>query len=381
MRADRMPSGPPPSSLDRLTRWIGRSQPATGSAQGASEADSLDTFASEATRATPDALPVVAAREPRRSRSIAIIAGSALIVAAGLAFPFLQARLPPLIAEESRPGRIRFETQPLGAEVLVDGQSRGYTPLSMQLMPGKYAVVIRSGSEQRAVPLEVASGVEVTQHYEFLERAPLALGKLTVVTDPPGARVVIDDEPRGTSPVTVEVSPAPHTIVVSNDASTAERTITAEAGVESSLVFSLAKTPTISAGWLAVTAPFDVQVLEQNELLGTSAASKFMVSAGRHDVEFVNAALGYREPRRLEVSAGKTTALRLDAKATLSVNARPWAEVTIDGTAAGQTPISGISVSLGPHQIVFRHPQFGERRESVVVNAKGPNRVGVDMTK
>jgi hypothetical protein len=30
---------------------------------------------------------------------------------------------------------------------------------------------------------------------------------------------------------------------------------------------------------------------------------------------------------------------------------------------------------------VFRHPQFGERRQSVVLTGKGPNRVAVDLTK
>jgi hypothetical protein len=82
------------------------------------------------------------------------------------------------------------------------------------------------------------------------------------------------------------------------------------------------------------------------------------------------------------VIAGKTTAIRVDApKASLSVNARPWADVTIDGNATGQTPIANLLVAIGRHEIVFRHPQFGERRQSVLVRAQGPNRVAVDLTK
>ena len=65
----------------------------------------------------------------------------------------------------------------------------------------------------------------------------------------------------------------------------------------------------------------------------------------------------------------------------LSANARPWADVLIDGISVGQTPIANLAVPIGTHQVVFRHPQLGERRESVVVGVKGPNRIAVDLTK
>ena len=65
------------------------------------------------------------------------------------------------------------------------------------------------------------------------------------------------------------------------------------------------------------------------------------------------------------------------------MNARPWAEVTLDGSSVGQTPLSNLLVTVGTHELVFRHPQFGERRQSVVVTAKGPNRIatGPDQVK
>jgi hypothetical protein len=36
---------------------------------------------------------------------------------------------------------------------------------------------------------------------------------------------------------------------------------------------------------------------------------------------------------------------------------------------------------VGTHQITFRHPQLGERRESVLVSTKSVNRVAVDLSK
>ena len=62
----------------------------------------------------------------------------------------------------------------------------------------------------------------------------------------------------------------------------------------------------------------------------------------------------------------------------MNLNATPWAEVFIDGQRAGETPIGNLSVPIGPHEIVFRHPQFGEK-EAVSVTLAAPVRVSIDM--
>ena len=67
--------------------------------------------------------------------------------------------------------------------------------------------------------------------------------------------------------------------------------------------------------------------------------------------------------------------------ASISVNARPWADVFLDGDNVGQTPIANLPVSIGSHEMVFRHPQLGERKQTVSVSVNGPNRIAVDLTK
>jgi hypothetical protein len=148
------------------------------------------------------------------------------------------------------------------------------------------------------------------------------------------------------------------------------------------VVFSLPKVAGPVGGWLSVSAPFDVQVIEKDEVIGAGGAAKIMLAAGRHDVVLANRALDYQESRHIEIGAGSTTTIRVDPpKAALSVNARPWADVAIDGAAIGQTPIANASAPIGTHQLVFRHPQYGERKQSVVVTARGPNRIAIDLTK
>ena len=63
----------------------------------------------------------------------------------------------------------------------------------------------------------------------------------------------------------------------------------------------------------------------------------------------------------------------------MSINAVPWAEVFIDGTRVGETPLGNLPQTLGPHEIVFRHPQLGERRVNTLVTLKETNRISMDM--
>jgi len=50
-----------------------------------------------------------------------------------------------------------------------------------------------------------------------------------------------------------------------------------------------------------------------------------------------------------------------------------------DGRHVGETPIGNLAVAIGPHEVVFRHPQLGEKRQAVSVTLNAPVRVSVDM--
>jgi hypothetical protein len=151
--------------------------------------------------------------------------------------------------------------------------------------------------------------------------------------------------------------------------------------VTSALVVALPKTGAVTAGWLSISAPFEVQAVERGDVIGSSVSPRFMVPAGTHEMDLVNESLGYSERRKVDVNPGGTATIKIDARGSLSINARPWAEVIVDGKPVGQTPIANLTVSLGSHQLVFRHPDLGERQQTVTVTAKAPNRVAVDLTR
>ena len=160
------------------------------------------------------------------------------------------------------------------------------------------------------MPLTIAAGADVTQYFEMKAAEPaVVVGRVSVVTDPPGARVAVDGQPRGTSPLTVaDLTPAEHKVTVTSDAGSAERTVTVTAGGTASVMFSLPKVAGPVGGWLSISAPFDVEVVENDDVIGTSGTSRIMLAAGRHDITLTNRSLGYQEAAKIEVTAGKTIA-------------------------------------------------------------------------
>jgi hypothetical protein len=125
-----------------------------------------------------------------------------------------------------------------------------------------------------------------------------------------------------------------------------------------------------------------VQIFEDGRLLGTNLSDRIMVTAGRHDLEIVNEALGYRMSRMLQVAPGKVATLAVEMPTgTIAVNAQPWAEVWIDGERIGETPIGNHALPIGSHSVLFRHPELGEQHHTAIITLKGPTRLSVDMRK
>lgn len=135
-------------------------------------------------------------------------------------------------------------------------------------------------------------------------------------------------------------------------------------------------------GWIAVTAPVDVEIAEQGRVLGVTRSGGLEVAPGWHEFEIANPTLGFRETRHLHVTAGGTTPLEIHLPFGLvDLNATPWAEVWLDGERLGETPIGSLSLPIGPHEFVFRHPELGERRQAVSIKVGEAARVSIDLAR
>jgi serine/threonine protein kinase len=280
-------------------------------------------------------------------------------------------------------GTLNVDSNPPGAQVVVDGEVRGTTPVNLTLKAGAHTLELRGAGEPRVIPLMVAAGSQVSQYIELPKSGP-SPGQLQIRSEPAGARISIDGQPRGVSPMTIgDLEPGEHDVLLESDLGSVRQKVTIQAGATASLVVPLtAPTGAPLSGWLSVSAPVEVQLLEAGRLLGTSRSDRIMVAAGRHDIEIVNETLAYRAVRTVQVAPGRVATISIELpKGMIALNAIPWAEVWVDGERIGETPIGNLPISIGPHEIVFRHPELGEQRHAATVTAGGPVRLSVDLRK
>ena len=128
-------------------------------------------------------------------------------------------------------------------------------------------------------------------------------------------------------------------------------------------------------GAIRFSSPVELQIIENGAVVGSTVGS-VAVTDGAHTFDVVNDLLGFRTRQTVTVKAGRMTAVTIAVpNGQISINAVPWADVLIDGKSVGQTPIANFSVPIGAHEIVFRHPQFGERTQTAVVKVSGLTRV------
>jgi hypothetical protein len=318
------------------------------------------------------------ARRSRWSRmAIASSVVGVLAASAGMA------RFPrSTIVRASELGTLRVESNQAGLQVLVDGIEQGRTPARLSVSAGNHVLEVRGRSTPRVMAVSVASGLENTQYVEFPDLPQT--GQLRVDSDPAGATVIVDGVSRGATPLTVsDLTPGPREIVLQTAVGSVRHTVNIQAGATSSLnapAPAPAASETQTWGWITATAAFPVDVRVDGKVVG-DAGERIRMAAGRHQIELVNEDRKFRTVRTVDVVPAKVTTVRIDTPPAglVNVNASPWAELWIDGRRVGETPLANVSVPAGQHEVVFRHPQLGEKRQVLTVNSGARLRLSVDM--
>jgi hypothetical protein len=179
------------------------------------------------------------------------------------------------------------------------------------------------------------------------------------------------------------LTPGVHTVGLQNSISSVTEQVTIQAGATASLVVPLSAPEGVPvSGWVSLSTPIEMQLFEDGRLVGSSRSDRIMMSVGEHNLQIVNDQLGYRQSRTVQVTPGRVTPMRIDLpKGSMALNAAPWAEVWVDGDRLGETPIGNVSLPIGNHDVLFRHPELGEQRHTVTVTLNGPARLSVDMRK
>jgi hypothetical protein len=278
-------------------------------------------------------------------------------------------------------GTATITSRPDGADVFIDGERRGITPLQLTLPVGAYTLELRNGTATRSLPLSIEANVSVRESVDLVPVVPTT-GRLEITSEVPGTPVAVDGVARGRTPLVIDaIEPGSHRIAVGVGSTAVYRTVTVEAGATATVVASAVPSGA-TGGWLSFVSPIELQVIENGQILGTTSATRLMVPAGRRELELVSEAYEYRTTTTALVGVGRTVTVPVEVPpGRLSINAVPWAEVWLDGQPLGSTPLANLTVPAGEREVVWRHPELGERRQIVRVPVQTPARVGVDLTR
>jgi hypothetical protein len=188
------------------------------------EADPGDT--TYAATATADAVPLW-----RSARAVAAMAALVLLQAGLLAWQFTRSS-ETLTGE----GELVVQSRPEGAHVTIDDEDRGVTPLTLRVSPGTHVLQVKVGAaEPRVIPLMIRAGTQTAQYVEL--QGVSTTGVLEVRSEPSAARVIIDGQARGSTPLTLrDVRPGDYQVVLERAGWKSTQVVRVEPGTTAQLV-------------------------------------------------------------------------------------------------------------------------------------------------
>jgi len=167
------------------------------------------------------------------------------------------------------------------------------------------------------------------------------------------------------------VSAGRHALILQGDSGTLRRTVRVQAGERTVARYE------ITAGFLSVSSRIPVEIYDGERKIGTSDEGHILLAPGQYNVRLVNTHYGFSGQAAFTIKPGEiathTVAL---PQGSLRVTTDAGADIYVEGEHVGTAPIGSIQLPIGTREVLVRHPQLGERRQSVDIILGQP----VDLT-
>jgi serine/threonine-protein kinase len=255
------------------------------------------------------------------------------------------------LARGSEGSGLKVIAEGAGLKLSVDGKDYGPLPQEIKdLSPGEHTVKIDGG--ERYESLEQKVTIQADKLLDMAPKLKVKKGLATIKagSNADGAKVLLvsgnERRPVPSLPLRVDItSDKPYSIVATKkgfsdykqniefDDGQAERTFVVELG-----------------GSSQDAAPAPAEKKEPESKPHSTAPAPVKPSTPVAPVE-------------------KPAPVAASGKGTLNINSIPMSNVILDGKPLGQTPKVGVSVSPGPHTVIFVHPEHGRKAKSVTVEA------------
>jgi len=215
--------------------------------------------------------------------------------------------------------------------------------------------------------LVVGAAVFYGQRYFSGSKAAAATGTLSVDTNPPGAVVAVDGSERGQTPLSLSLTPGPHSLVVRGDGEPRTIPVNIVAGATSSQYLDLPKAAATTGVLQISTDPSGARVIVDGQARGITPLILSDLASGEHAVTLEND-LGSVN-HKVTIAPGVPAALMVPMAAPQGAVVSGWLSVQVpiemqlyeQGKLLGTTGIDRLMLPTGKHDIDIVNDVLGFR--------------------
>jgi formylglycine-generating enzyme required for sulfatase activity len=265
-----------------------------------------------------------------------------------------------------KPGRLYVQVEPpVDAVITINESQVGKAPFGpVELEPGEHSVEVESA---RYLPFQgVVSipGLDLDETYS-VQLVP-RWAEVTIESQPPGARILADDDEVGVTPATVELLEGAHEVTLTKDGYAAwDGTVVAEPNIAQQL--PLITLQPADARLIVNTIPRGANVTVNGRYRGQSPITLSLTPDVDYEIGLSKAGYGVTKRNlRMESDASESITVDLSARlGTVTVEVQPEdATVYVDGRPRGQGKTT-VRLSSAPHSIEVRRPGYESWRRTV----------------
>ena len=272
-----------------------------------------------------------------------------------------------------------------GAEVFIDGVSRGTIPNVFELTAGRHQLEVKKKDFVDFSEWVTLNEAELRTRDVSLKKEAGAGGSILIIAD--SGMVFLDGEKKDAAPTLLAgVTPGEHVVEIRKEGETPFRTIVkVEAGQQVKVNGSPAGGLTGSLRVLSNEQ--DVDVFLDGRMIGKAPVELPSVQAGQHVVEGKKKGFSASE-EVVKLTPGEQLLVRLKMekapdekpRGMLSVkSAVPNAEVFLDGASLGAAPIDRKDLSPGKHYVVVRKKGYRDFSREVQLEENRPVSVVAEL--
>jgi predicted DNA-binding antitoxin AbrB/MazE fold protein len=281
---------------------------------------------------------------------------------------------------------IVIKSTPSGASVFLDDEKmNGSTPIEISDVSAGDAHKITVKKKGYANGVQTVT-LKPGERKEVEVALKQLLGEVRISSDPPGARVYLDDKDmaRKTPTRLFGLSPGTYRVRLKKEG---YKVWEDKVVVRASEALDLTRVKLQKAfGRLNLHVSPWAHVYHKGKKLGTTPLANIPFQVGTHKLVLKNPRLNIEKEVTVKIVADKANTKIVDLmkgiKGTLKIRVNPWADVYIDGKRKGTTPLKPIELTAGEHTVLVKNERLGAER-SFRVTIK-PNKVvskEVDLLK